>query len=224
MCNSTTKMISPKLGQSLTVMPSSTYFVQNQVCYYQLQASDYTNGAVPRNDTMLEVKVNKISGVQFYINNSTTGAVAAANESSISTYSSTTLTLTPNMVYYLVVIAVDSVGTLNFTSRYYPTVPSCLDTQEVIYDNETIAYKCKDIPIPPPIIVNITKNVTVLKIVDLNGPTKPLYGSIIIMTIITFGFFFFLWLNNCLEKRNKRVQGKINTTYLTDFEMRPIEE
>jgi len=77
---------------------------------------------------MIELKVNKISGVQFYINNSTSGALKAANESTISTYSSTTLNLNPNMTYYLVVIAVDSVGQLNFTYRYYPTVPTCLDT------------------------------------------------------------------------------------------------
>ena len=69
---------------------------------------------------MIELKVNKISGVQFYINNGTAGPLKAGNESTISTYTSTTLNLSPNMTYYLVAIAVDSVGSLNFSYRYYP--------------------------------------------------------------------------------------------------------
>jgi hypothetical protein len=77
---------------------------------------------------MLEIKVNKMSGVQFYVNSGKTTASKAANESMLSTYTSTSVSLNPNMTYYIVVVAVDAVGTLNFTYRYYPLVAKCLDT------------------------------------------------------------------------------------------------
>jgi hypothetical protein len=149
---------------------------------------------------MLEITANKMSGVTFYINNGTS-PTKAANETTVSTYSSTSYKLNPNMTYYLVVVATDTSPVLNFTYRYYAVVPSCGDNQETLYNETAIRWYCKDVA---PIYINITKNITVWKIVELDGPTKPLYGSIVIMFVITGGVITFLLLGAFIERRKRK--------------------
>jgi hypothetical protein len=77
---------------------------------------------------------------------------------------------------------------------------------------------------PAPIIVNITKNVTVSKVISLDGPTFPLYGSIVIMFCIVSGVFLYLCVDHIQRVRDaRRRKEKVNITDLTDFELRPIE-
>jgi hypothetical protein len=92
--------------------------------------------------------------------------------------------------------------------------------------------------VPPPIIVNVTnkpmispfekpeyKNVTVYENSKLDGPTSPLYGSIVIMICIVLGILFYLFADWFQAYRaQKKAASKIEITDLTDFELKPIEQ
>jgi hypothetical protein len=51
-----------------------------------------------------------------------------------------------------------------------------------------------NITLPPVVIINnVTTNVTIVKKArELNGPTRPLYGSIVIMILILIGIAAFM--------------------------------
>jgi hypothetical protein len=62
-----------------------------------------------------------------------------------------------------------------------------------VYYSNNYTWACVDIPIPPPIVVNITKNVTVYEgtAPQLTGERLPLYGSIVIMLCIMAGVLLY---------------------------------
>jgi len=63
-----------------------------------------------------------------------------------------------------------------------------------------------------------------LKAYNIDGPTTPLYGSIVIMALIVSGVLLYFAMDYCLQKRKAKDSKKINVTGLTDFELRPIED
>ena len=71
--------------------------------------------------------------------------------------------------------------------------------------------------------VYVKRNVTT-KEIELTGPTKPLYGQIVIMAVVCGGVLLFMFVSYQQEKQRKRDQLKVGTTSLTDYELKPIEQ
>ncbi|MFN9907990.1 MAG: hypothetical protein ACK56F_17975, partial [bacterium] len=104
----------------------------------------------------------------------------ATNETTVGTFSSTTLTYKGDQILYVVAISNDANPIVSFSYRFYEVktliLPNCTQWQDYEVQNGVI--KCVDIEIPPPIIIqNVSQNITVIKKnYNMTGQKTPLYG------------------------------------------------
>lgn len=89
--------------------------------------SDYKNHTTPVNNSVLEITVNNMQGVSFFIDNGVSYKTAG-NETSVSIFSSLVNDYSPNQALYLLAVAISGSPTVNFTYRYYQIPPTCSDT------------------------------------------------------------------------------------------------
>ena len=62
-CNSTTSKLVPELGKPLSIQTHVALFAQNSICYWTIKAKDYNDGTPIPNNTLVEIKANKMQSV-----------------------------------------------------------------------------------------------------------------------------------------------------------------
>jgi hypothetical protein len=154
MCGSTSSSLVAELGKIYSVQANTILYLQYSICYWTIRSNWTAGGKTAPNNTFLEIRGNKLQGVSLYVNNGKTPNLAT-NETTVGTFSSTTLTYKGDQILYVVAISNDANPFVSFSYRFYEVktivLPNCTQLQDYIVDNGTV--KCIDIPIPPPIII-----------------------------------------------------------------------
>jgi hypothetical protein len=90
-CGSTSSRLVAELGKIYTVQANTINFVQNSICYWTIRSNISAAGRTAPNNTFLEIRGNKLQSVSLYVNTGRTPNLAT-NETTVGTFSSTTLT------------------------------------------------------------------------------------------------------------------------------------
>ncbi len=91
MCGSTNANLVAEMGKVYTVQANTNLYKQNSICYWTIKSSLTAARQTAPSNTFVEVRGNTVQGVSIYVNSGMTPNLAA-NETTLGTFSSNTLT------------------------------------------------------------------------------------------------------------------------------------